>query len=386
MSRWDIVIAHQQKRVLDGFTDYWKQSNYGESLHLRVFSQRDTLRHYLRLKPGIHMLVAEPEILQEVTQEDVDGILVMVLSTEDRSMECAFPYIVENPYQPLSRLFRTIEERCHSHLLQVAVQPPAHDCRIVGITSAGGGAGKTTVAYHLAKHAAGIGKRIFLLNVDPIQEYSLLQQPRGEADGDSASLSQLLYYLKRNQESGTRLPMPLEQYTVSLPMLGASTFEPLQMMEEWGELDRKLMQRLLCCIQASARFDLIIVEGRNEHQPFEAVWSLNGEVIWLLQDDLGHIIKSQHIFGEWMRAEDEAVRHRPKRMRLVVNRYMGTMMNRWTFREAAVSGFLPYIPFWKQIHGPEQWFQSTVFESTLANWAHNHLNLTGTDQVRGTAR
>ena len=386
MSRWDIVIAHQHKRILDGFTDYWKHSNYGESLHLRVFTQRDTLRHYLRLKPGIHMLVSEPELLQELTQEDVSGILVMALSTDDGALEFTFPFIVENPYQPLSRLFHIITERCQLELSQAAVQSLAHPCRIVGITSAGGGAGKTTVAFHLAKYAVGLGQRTFLLNIDPIQEYSLLRQPRGEADEASASLSQLLYYLKREQESDKRLPVPLEQYTASLPALGASTFDPLHMMEEWGAIDLKLMQRLLHCIQASGRYDLIIVEGGHEHRPFEAVWSMNGEVIWLLHDEMGHMLKSQLIFQEWMDAEDETVRRRSKQMRLIVNRYMGTLMNRWTYREAAVSGFLPYIPTWKQIHRPEQWFQSTVFESTLANWANTHLNLTGLDSLRRTAQ
>lgn len=385
MGKWDIVIAHPHKRILDGFMDYWKLSSYRETVQLRVFTRCDALRHYLRSQAGIHMLVTEFELLQNLVPEEVSEIIIVVLATDDRTVECTFPYLVENPYQSLSQLFHTLIEHCQSKWCQAAAARSAHQCRIVGITSAGGGAGKTTVAFHLAKHAASLGRRTFLLNIDPMHEYGLLQQPRDESDQGAAPLSQLLYYVRREREERETLCVPLERYTVSMPALGTSTFDAWQMMKEWHEIDLKLMQQLLHYLQASGRFDLIVVEGGYAHPPFAAVWKLNGYIIWLLIDDWGHMYKSQLIFQKWMRSEEEDC-DQSKPVNLLVNRYLGTMVNCWTCREAAITGFLPYIPAWKQIHEPKQWLQSAIFESILANWAETHLNLMGRNSLKGTVQ
>lgn len=75
---------------------------------------------------------------------------------------------------------------------------------LLGISSLGGGAGKTTAALHLARYAAAKGKRVLLLNVDPVQEYALLHA-RPEP-GAIAPLAQLLYYLRKDQ-AGDPLPL-----------------------------------------------------------------------------------------------------------------------------------------------------------------------------------
>lgn len=369
MKAWDIVVAHPQKRMLDAWTEYWKLSDYAAQLHLRVFTQADTLRRYLGLKPGIHMVVADPGVLQEMSQEEMDGILITLLSAEDRLDAVPFAGSIENPYQPLPQLFQSLIERCRSEYEGATFRTESHSCPLLGISSLGGGAGKTTAALHLARYTAAKGKRVMLMNVDPVQEYALLHARTESAE--HAPLAQLLYYLRKDQ-SGE--PLPLEPYLLGLPDLeGADIFAPAEWMKEWEGIDGPLMRKLLRLLRRSGRYDLIIVEGRYSQPAFDALWEDADRIVWLLQDDMPHLHKTELLFQQWERSGDAGARVRIRRLALLVNRYMGMMANRWMYRDAPITGYLPYIPSWKQLHRIDQWLQSAVYQSAVADWADRQL-------------
>lgn len=340
MKTWDIVVAHPHKRMLDAWTEYWKQSDYAEQLHLRVFTQADTLRRYLGLKPGIHMVVADPEVLQEMSGEEMDGILIAALSAEERLDALPFPCAIENPYQPLPQLFQSLIERCRTEYEGAAFRADSRSCMLLGVSSLAGGAGKTTAALHLARYAAAKGKRVLLLNVDPVQEYALLHdRPEPAA---IAPLAQLLYYLRKDQAEGI---LPVEPYLLGVPDLeGVETFAPDDWMKEWEGIDGPLMRRLLRILRRSGRYDLVIAEGGFCRPAFAALWEEADRIVWLLQDDLPHVHKTELLFRQWERSGDAAVRTRIRRIALLVNRSMGMMANRWMHRDAPVTGYLPYIP------------------------------------------
>lgn len=369
-------MAHPQKRILDGITDYWKQSSYYELFHLRAFTQPDTLRRYLRLQPVVHVLAADPELLRALSADDVRGIVVVALSVaqETEVIGESFSFIVENPYQPLPQLFQSFIGYCQS---KYEVGERRHDrtCRIVGITSTTGGSGKSTVAFHLAAIATQSGLRPFIFNTDLIHEYGLFLHGASERMEGRSGLSQLFYYLKKAEEGSASVSFPLEPYLIHVPALGARMFHPHQLMEEWRWIDERIMRLLLRVVQDSGQFDLIIVEGAYYQPPFEAIWEMADRVMWLLLDDMAHIQKAELLLQRWGMAEEAAIRHRSKRMRIVLNRYMGEMQNQWNHRAAGITGYLPYIPAWKQIHRFEHWLQSTVFQSALIEWSGRELGL-----------
>ncbi|WII36675.1 ParA family protein [Paenibacillus thiaminolyticus] len=369
MKAWNIVVAHPQERVLDAWTEYWRQSDYAGQLHLRMFTQADTLRRYLGLKPGIHMVVADPEVLQEMSEEEMDGILITVLSAEGRNDAFPLAHALEIPYQPLPQLFQSLIERCRMEYEGAAFGMESRSCMLLGISSLGGGAGKTTAALHLARHAAAKGKRVLLLNVDPVQEYALLDaRPEPAA---IAPLAQLLYYLRKDRAGES---LPLESYLLGVPDLeGADIFAPADWMKEWKGIDGLLMRKLLRLLRQSGRHDLIIAEGGFSQPAFAALWEEANRIVWLLQDDLPHLHKTELLFRQWERSGDAAVRNRIRRLALLVNRYMGMMANRWMYRDAPITGYLPYIPSWKQMHRIDPWLQSAVYQSAVAEWADRQL-------------
>lgn len=377
MKAWDIVAVHPHKRMLDAWTEYWKLSDYAEQLQLRVFTQADTLRRYLGLKPGIHMIVADPEVLREMNGEELDGILITALSAEERLDALPFVCASESPYQPLPQLFQSLIERCRAEYGGAAFRADSRSCMLLGVSSLGG-AGKTTAALHLARHAAAKGKRVMLLNVDPVQEYALLHASPVLAS--LTPLARLLYYL-RKEPAGD--PLELEPYILSVPdMEGAEIFAPADWMKEWEGIDGPLMRRLLRLLRRSGRYDLVIAEGGFSQPAFAPLWEDADGIIWLLQDDLPHVHKTDLLFRQWERSADAAVRARIRKLALLVNRYMGMMANRWMHRDAPVTGYLPYIPGWKQMHRIDQWLKSAVYQSAIAEWTDRQL-LHGPPSGRG---
>lgn len=358
---------------MDRLIEFWKQSAYYELLHLRVFTQSDALKDYLRLRPSVRVLAADLEVLRTLTAEEMKGIIAIALTDEQVVAAIPFSYLVENPYQPLQRLFQKLMEHCQSGEIGEEIIQGDRNCRIVGITSIGGGTGKSTVAFHLANVAVQSGLRTFLFNVDPIQEYGVLFQGMSEQLQKQTSLSHLFYYLKKAEGETLSEPLCLDPYTISVPALGVQTFHPEQLMEEWKWIDASTMRHLLRNLQNSGQFDFIIVEGAYYQTLFESIWSYMDKIMWILIDDMAHMQKMKLLLQRWDDAYETNIGHCYKQVRIVLNRYIGAMHNQWSYRNAGITGFLPYIPAWKQIYRLDQCLQSTAFQTALTEWASREL-------------
>lgn len=377
VSRWQVVIAHCYKRIIDGFIHYWRQSSpYQNDFYLHGFTKAETLKHYLHRDRGnIHLLVADFALLQTLSADEVKGISVIALASDKNIATIPFPCKIEHPYQPLSKLFQTMNEVCNQHNLVNENKDIQKNCRIIAVTSAVGGTGKSTVALHLAKVIAQAGLRPFLLNVDRIQEYGLLWTDLGMTSSNNPenSLSVLFYHFRKMGEHQLHQLPTLTPYIAFVPAIGAYMFNPKQLMEEWKWIDGNLGKKLLRAIQESGQFDFIIVEGSWHQKSFAVSWQMSDCVMWLLLDDMIHIQKTKLLLTQWARSDDENMQRRSKRLQVVVNRYMGSMLNSWTNSDATITGYLPYISTWKQIYCVEQWLQSTVFQTILRQWVDKEL-------------
>ncbi|UHA72044.1 nucleotide-binding protein [Paenibacillus sp. 481] len=409
MNKRDVVLALHDKRMLDSMTAYWKQSKYVDQLQLRVFSQVDTLQHYLRLQPGIALLVTQGDVLDALEEEDVQDLSIMLLGerTDIVSMkhrnhpQCS----TELLYQPLPHLLQKMlervgapseAERAGDGAGGASESAARTGCSIIAVASACGGSGKTTAACQLARYAAEKGLRTFLLSVEEHAGFHVLLPQMGRANDHAPNhFSQLLYYLKRDlktsakQGEGYKIKFDLqaegdkqqalapESFVVSLPLLRADTFVSPASRAEWNMVDADLTRGLIRWLAESNRYDVIIIDSGAGHVRAEAAWEMAHHIVWLLNDDLAHLHNTLQLFNHWEQEHSDHYRQRMTRLKLIVNRYMGTMMNRWQHGDAAICGFLPYIPHWKQVHRPEQWFSSAVYQTALADWADTQLMLGG---------
>ncbi|WP_028545913.1 ParA family protein [Paenibacillus taiwanensis] len=378
----DWIMALPDKRLIDCIYDYWRHSVYADEVRLRVFSQLDTLQHYLTLQSGTLLLVVDAGWLGELRQHPdwtriKNAMQVVVMSEQNSDFNVVEPTVT--PYQPLSKLFEqlcSIAPRDGSSPLRTTVdkgEGVSCQTRVLTVCSAGGGSGKTTIAFHLAKHASACGQRVFYWNLEMLQDWrSLLDHPK---DGDCSTnvnrFSRLLYHLQSAIEK--RASIDVESYTIEIPAIRATTFTSDCRQEEWKVLNDNVFSLLLQWLIDSRRFDLIIIDTGVMNSCITAAQLKSQTIIWMLLDDLPLLSKTE----QWMQQQgvetrDWALQVLP-RTKFIVNRYMGAMLNRWNSQEVKISGFLPYIPSWKQLHRQEQWFGSAVFQAALEEWIGIHL-------------
>ncbi|MDK8182917.1 hypothetical protein [Paenibacillus sp. UMB4589-SE434] len=377
----DWIMALPDKRLIDCIYDYWKHSVYADEVRLRVFSQLDTLQHYLTLQSDALLLVVAAGWLSELQQYPdwtriKNAMQVVVMSEQLSAANATEPTVT--PYQPLSKLFEqlcSIAPRDGSNLLRVVDQEGAvsSHTRVLTVCSAGGGSGKTTIAFHLARHASACGQRVFYWNLEMLQDWkSLLDHPEaGDCSTNVNSFSKLLYHLRSAIEKPPSISV--DSYTVEIPAIRATTFAYACRHEEWEVLDGNMFSMLLEWLTDTRRFDLIIIDTGVMNRCITAAQFKSQAIVYLLLDDFPLLSKTeQWMQQQGMEAPDWSAQVLP-RTKFIVNRYMGAMLNRWNSQEVKISGFLPYIPSWKQLHRQEQWFSSAVFQAALEEWIGVHL-------------
>ncbi|WP_088547782.1 nucleotide-binding protein [Paenibacillus aquistagni] len=389
------VIGLPDKALLERIRDYWKHSLYADRVHLRVFSQMDTLRHYVGLQTDVQLLIVDPEWKEEVHAdlfEGGDGTSITVVEMDEAGSfwheacvkESTASYRV-TPYQPLSKLFEQLWGLGLS-IAKISEDPmkdkqDAARTPIWTISSGGGGAGKTTIAAHLVQYASERGLRTFYWNMDWIHEWGHeAQSPRAhQADSQAyeGSFSKLIYWLSRKE---TLEAIPPDPYILPMEELRADTFDSNIRRSEWNELDHEAVTSILNWLSGLERYDLIVLDTSSNHLLAEAAVLVSDQVIWVLTDDCSQIRKSERCWKKW--GNHTEGRSIAGRMQIVVNRYMGAWMNSFT-RESSVQAYLPYIPQWKQRQRMDQGGSSEVFQAAFRAWIQSaaHWMHTGTPSL-----
>lgn len=372
----DWVILISDKRLMERLNDYWRHSMYANQVQLRAFTQAETLHQYSLLQAKVDLIVIGSEWEQWLDSEQAKSIWPdtrrIVLKPDGTDSDEALRL-----YQPLPLLFEQLWRAGHRivHTKDAAASPikdfSGAASRVISICSAGGGSGKTTVAFQLARYAAAYGLRVFYWNVGLYPEWTLLYPDPSTLPRTSNSFSQLLYYLRR--ESPAKRELPIDPFVVNIPALRADTLDSFIHAEEWEGFGKREYEAVLSWLKSSERYDLILVDIADGCSYLEAGLRLSDDIVWVMLDDLPHMNKTAHCWNGIKQADRASYAAICARMHLLLNRYMGVMHNRSIRTDVSIGGFLPYIPHWKQFHRAEQWFGSAVYQAAFEEWASSAL-------------
>lgn len=377
----DWVLALEDQHLAERFSEYWMNSKYADLVQLRVFTNLDTLRLYSQLKPDIGMFLVDSawrELLDYEGDPLFHGKARLVVTDHEAKDENEI-----NVYQPLSQLFEQVWDISSSDLLLNA-QVNSHlihqhgSFKVMSVCSAAGGSGKTTVAFQLARYAAANGLRVFYWNLGLYPEWTLLYSDISELPRASNSFSQLMYYLRSN--SGMKRDIPVDSFTVHIASLRADTFDPSIKHEEWKEFSRRELDAVVKWLEGTGRYDLVLIDTADGSLYLDDVLHLSDDIVWLILDDLPHLSKTVQCWNRIRQEHRDTYSTICSRTHLLVNRYLGSMHNRWWRPELPLRGFLPYIPHWKQFHRVEQWFGSAVFQTAFEEWAAASLPWLGSNR------
>lgn len=366
----DWILALSDQQLAERFSEYWSSSTYAELIQLRVFTNLDALRHYSQLKPNATVFLVDSawrELLDYEGSPLFHEAAKVIVTEHEPNDESEI-----NAYQPLSHFFEQVWNRGSSDRMKHSQMNPflmnrSTDFKVVTVCSAGGGSGKTMTAFQIARYAAANGVRVFYWNLGYYPEWMLLCTDEAELPQASNSFSQLMYYLRNDK--GFKRDIPVDSFTFHVAPLRADTFDPSSKHEEWKEFGEKELGDVLRWLEGTGRYDLVLIDTTDGIPYLDGVLRLSSDIVWLILDDLPHLNKTVQCWNRIKQEHRDAYSGICSRTHILVNRYMGSMLNRWWRPELPIRGYLPYIPYWKQFHRVEQWFGSAVFQTAFEEWA-----------------
>ncbi|WP_379154979.1 hypothetical protein [Paenibacillus sp. sgz5001063] len=359
-----IVLAVRESQYIEPLLHYIHHSEYGGMLRISAFSRPDTFMEFMNGEEVPDAVVADPSFIEAWLVEGKNTVPWAVLSdTGDvrgkPSGNLAGGQVIAK-YQSLPSLLDSILQLCDVKRSRMA-SIPKEETLLIGVLSASGSSGKTTLALNLAKQLGGLGLSVFYLNLESVDSSGLyLRMPDGNAPG----LERLLYELKSNEGEGgqVKAELELERYVIRHESLRSEAFRPVENLKEKLQMTRKDTLDVLEQLSGSGRYDVVIVDtGALEEEQTQAVLHRCGLLLWVVTGSK----TSQHKTAGWLKhcsnPHAGILQEVAAKSRFVMN-LAADAHNAGILPEGVqMDTVLPYIPSWSMQHHGELCLNSPQF-------------------------
>ncbi|WP_234404985.1 P-loop NTPase family protein [Paenibacillus bouchesdurhonensis] len=368
-----LILAVKDEQYIEPFLYYVRHSEFDRRFSVTAFSRQDAfVRHMGSSRLFVDLVLAENTFLEAWLGGG--GALQVPWIRLDEGGEGNVQGKSLSKFQPLPLLLSAVLECARGGAGgRGSVEGKA---LVVGIYSAVGGCGKTTVAIHLMKQLAGEGCKAFYLNLETISSGILFQSRLlGEGQNEAQGLARLLYDLKAAGERDEPLKRELSTYVYRDSFLEGDTFGPLDNMNEMLEMDRKDTAGLIEFIANSGLYDAIIVDVDSyPNVRTSTVLERCDKLIWLLTDEWNSMRKN----GLWMshieRRDSSLFREMMGKTLFTVNRCMGELVHDMPRAGMTAKVTLPNIPSWSQGTGQGSPLHSPAFQKDMLKLCRSVYN------------
>lgn len=371
-----VLLASSSLEYVEALLDFIQGSPYSAVFQVTAFSQPEVMSRYIEeLTPASlpHLVVVEEQFMEGWISGPFSDKVPVLLFTEKPAAEDSQTKIMK--YQPLPAILTKWEERLLSSNRRERGRFTGEQTWVIGVTSASGGSGKTTVALNLAKQLGRTGYSVFYLNLETLDSTGpFLHTSSIDMKSESGdSFSQLLYQLRANKASSSSFHgekkgrIDLKPYTIRNERIHADYFIPAKNRKELLQMSKSDTSELIRLITESGQYHFVIADH-------DSVWDLRSEavmeeshlLVWLLSDDLHTMNKCK----EWMKfhrqLDPEQYENMMGKTMYVINRYMGNMVNELPREGMSADHYLPYIPSWKQMREPDLLLSSPIYQKEMS--------------------
>ncbi|WP_342564664.1 hypothetical protein NST84_05755 [Paenibacillus sp. FSL R7-0345] len=359
-----IVLAVRESQYIEPLLHYLHHSDYGELLRISAFSRPDTFMEFMGSGEPVDAVVGDLAFIEAWLVEGKSIVPWAVLSEDGRTagnkVNLAGGSVIQK-YQSLPSLLESILQLCEVR------RPRADSARreetlLLGVVSASGSSGKTTLALNMSKQLAAMGLSVFYLNLESVDSSGLLvRMPALKAQG----LEGLLYELKAGHlEGGEDLAgkVELDRYVCRHEALRCDGFMPVENFKEMLQMTEPDTLDLLELLAAAGHYDLVLVDtGNIEEERTQAVLKRCGVLLWMLRNDEASLYKTM----KWMEHGSYAHSGWPQdiqdKSRFILNFAAASGYNNPAPEGIELAGQLPYIPSWALQHHVELCLESPPF-------------------------
>ncbi|MNC23009.1 CobQ/CobB/MinD/ParA nucleotide binding domain protein [compost metagenome] len=239
---------------------------------------------------------------------------------------------------------------------------PKEETLLLGVVSASGSSGKTTLALNMAKQLGGLGLSVFYLNLESVDSSGLfLRMP----DGNPPGLERLLYELKAGGGEGGQAKaekLELEKYVIRHESLRSEAFRPVENLKEKLEMTLTDTLEVLEQLSGAGRYDVVIVDaGSIEEQQTQAVLHRCGLLLWVLTGDKSNMYKTERWLEHCSRPYSGLLQDVPGKSRFVMNFAADAISGGLLPEAMRMDAVLPYISSWAMQHHGELCLNSPQF-------------------------
>ncbi|MBW4083429.1 hypothetical protein [Paenibacillus sp. S150] len=360
-----IVLAVRESQYIEPLLHYIHHSEYGGMLRVSAFSRPDTFMEFMKGDEVPDAVVGDPSFIEAWLVEGRSMVPWAVLSDDgDISGKpdgnLAGGQVIAK-YQSLPSLLESILRLCDVRRGRIA-SVPREETLLLGVVSASGGSGKTTLALNMAKQLGGLGLTVFYLNLESVDSSGLfLRMP----DGNTPGLEHLLYELKADRGEGenTKTEMlELERYVIRHDSLRSEAFRPVENLKEKLQMTLADTLDVLEQLSGSGRYDVVIVDtGSFEQEQTQAVLRRCSLLLWVLTNDKTSLHKTAKWLGHCSNPHSGMQREIPDKSRFVINFAADDNGAGLLPEEIRMDALLPYISSWAMQQHGELYLNSPQF-------------------------
>lgn len=367
-----LVLVVREEEYIEPFLHYVHTSEYNRSLKVTAFSKAESFIRYMdQFADDVDAVLGEPPFLEEAELTKHPNIRWVLLG-ESVTSEHVQPMLQLDKYQSLQQLLMTLVEWIRGGNEQKRKEDYT---QVIGVYSATGGSGKTTVSLNLARQWAAEGRSVFYLNLETVGSGLLFTGPESQRDG----LARLLYDLKAAEDRQDVLKAPISAYAYRHPEIQGDTFTAVDNLDELLEMGCDDTASLIDYIASSGMYDVVVID--TDAYPdgrMEAVLQKADQVVWLVVDDREAMRKTTIWLGYLERTHPDFHSTIQQKLKFVVNRYTGSMQAEMP-AQIKLHGVLPLIPGWNhQVIRQGELPHSPVYQRDVMKLGRELLDGAGT--------
>lgn len=311
MSRLNLIIADVDEAYAKGLSEYIG-SHHSSAFSISCFTKVDAFHEIMKRKPPAEVLMVSPEFYE--ISAGCDYIRLRLLLSDGSLKQEYLDFQIIDKFNTGEKL---LSEILHLYSIVEPVKAKLPDqnkpVRIISVYSPAGGAGKTTIAASMAIQGSDKGKRMFYLNLEPVQSTGAFFDTNS-----TRNLSYVFYYLK---DKNNNFPMKLEGIKVRDAGTGVDCFSPPENLFEYGEIEADDLEKLINGIKGMGSYDFIIIDMSCAFdRKSQRVFTLCDHIVLVITEEPASVLKYGLLQKELEKLENGRQDNIADKLLTVINR------------------------------------------------------------------
>lgn len=332
------------------FLSYLASHHQNEKIKFNIFTKFDLFVHEIQKDSSHYPIVISDRYFDQWCKEQIHRKVIWLTDqisdlTRNNHLEIRL-----FRFQPLHQLCNRLLSLC-TLSTQVQNKQFQDPLKVISIFSSVGHSGKSLVSLALAKQLSSHGHKILFLN---LEDQSTANQLMGWSE--SHDFSNLMYYLRSTHGESVQ---KISQYICHDEKTGIH-YVPICLDDrELYEMQAEDMKLLIDAFRKFSHYEYLLIDLPSSLYPrTRSIFSLSDCILWLLIDDINCFCKTKTL-QKYIEISSNVF--------FIVNKFTGQLYNDYASLNISPSGYLPYIPDWKNIFSTKkftniQWFEEQVYE------------------------